>query len=81
MSRHGDRRSGREKPGGLLRRFTATLLAGLAPSAAIALEAGDRAPDFHFAGSDGRTYTLAGLLEDGRQGIVLAFFPKAFTPG
>ena len=42
---------------------------------------GGHAPDFSFQGSDGKTYSLQGLLAGGKQGIVLAFFPKAFTPG
>jgi peroxiredoxin len=42
---------------------------------------GDRAPEFEFQGSDGELYTLKGLLSGGKRGIVLAFFPKAFTPG
>ncbi len=45
-----------------------------------ALEAGDRAPEFQMVGSDGRTYTLSALLAE-HSGVVLAFFPKAFTPG
>jgi len=45
---------------------------------AVALTAGDRAPDFSLQGSDGSTYhlhDLAGHL------VVLAWFPKAFTGG
>jgi hypothetical protein len=42
---------------------------------------GDRAPEFEFQGSDGELYTLKGQLAGGKHGIVLAFFPKAFTPG
>jgi peroxiredoxin Q/BCP len=49
-------------------------------SAAAELSVGDPAPDFSLAGSDGKTYTLAGLLKE-HDGVVLAFFPKAFTPG
>ena len=45
------------------------------------LSVGDRAPEFEFQGSDGELYTLKGLLAGGKRGIVLAFFPKAFTPG
>jgi peroxiredoxin Q/BCP len=41
--------------------------------------AGARAPDFALAGSDGRTHRLADYV--GKQGVVLAWFPKAFTPG
>lgn len=50
--------------------------------AAAELAVGDRAPDFEMQGSDGRSYTLNDVLaEGGREGIVLAWFPKAFTPG
>jgi len=50
-------------------------LAGRAP----ALEVGERAPDFSLAGSDGKTHKLSEFA--GKQGVVLAWFPKAFTPG
>ena len=40
---------------------------------------GDLAPDFSLPGSDGRTYTLADFR--GKQVVVLAWFPKAFTGG
>ncbi len=70
-----------KRRGGLLRRAVATVIAGLVPAGAEALEEGNPAPAFSFAGSDGRSYTLEGLLDGGKQGIVLAFFPKAFTPG
>jgi peroxiredoxin Q/BCP len=43
-----------------------------------AIEAGDEAPPFSLAGSDGRTHTLADL--SGRV-VVVAWFPKAFTGG
>ena len=45
------------------------------------LKEGDAAPAFSLTGSDGNTYTLEGLLAAGKPGIVLAWFPKAFTPG
>ena len=65
-----------------LARVAASLLATFLPGTASAeLAEGDAAPSFVFQGSDGREYSLAGLLESGTQGIVLAFFPKAFTPG
>ena len=58
------------------------LLVLWAAPAAAELSVGDRAPQFSLAGSDGRTYALADLLnQGGNRGIVLAFFPKAFTPG
>jgi peroxiredoxin Q/BCP len=52
----------------------------LAAPAWAELSVGDPAPPFSLQGSDGNTYTLEGLLEE-KQGVVLAFFPKAFTPG
>ena len=65
-----------------LARVAASLLAAILPGMASAeLAEGDAAPSFVFQGSDGKEYSLAGLLESGTQGIVLAFFPKAFTPG
>lgn len=44
-----------------------------------ALDAGSKAPDWTLPGSDGNTYSLSDLLKDGP--VVLAWFPKAFTPG
>jgi peroxiredoxin Q/BCP len=47
-----------------------------------ALSIGNRAPDFELQGSDGKRYSLNDLLAQGEGGgIVLAWFPKAFTPG
>ena len=43
------------------------------------LEVGSRAPDFELPGSDGETYRLADFR--GKQVVVLAWFPKAFTGG
>jgi peroxiredoxin Q/BCP len=43
------------------------------------LKIGDKAPDFSLAGSDGKTYKLADFK--GKQAVVLAWFPKAFTGG
>ena len=40
---------------------------------------GDPAPDFVLSGSDGKQYALAEFV--GKRGVVLAWFPKAFTPG
>ncbi len=44
------------------------------------LSVGDVAPPFTLAGSDGKQYSLAEILK-ANQGAVLAWFPKAFTPG
>ncbi len=43
------------------------------------LAEGDAAPDFSMRGSDGKDYTLSQFR--GEKGVVLAWFPKAFTPG
>ena len=56
------------------------LLLACTRAAAAALSVGDLAPAFDLAGSDGKRYTLEGLLA-AREGVVLAWFPKAFTPG
>lgn len=45
----------------------------------VLLKAGDPAPDFELPGSDGRRYRLSDLR--GRHAVVIAWFPKAFTPG
>lgn len=68
--------------------FLAASLAA-APLAAVAeeeekpmvqeLKAGDPAPAFSLPGSDGKTYTLDQFK--GKQAVVIAWFPKAFTGG
>ncbi len=53
------------------------LLSTLAPAAE--LQPGDTAPDFSLGGSDGKTYKLSDFR--GKQTVVVAWFPKAFTGG
>ncbi len=48
-------------------------------SSSAALEVGEKSPNFELQGSDGRVHRLADYL--GKREIVLAWFPKAFTPG
>jgi peroxiredoxin Q/BCP len=43
------------------------------------LMVGDPAPDFTLQASDGKTYKLSDFK--GKQAVVLAWFPKAFTQG
>lgn len=40
---------------------------------------GDKAPEFSLKGSDGKTHALSDYK--GKSAVVLAWFPKAFTPG
>ena len=47
--------------------------------AAEGLKVGDPAPDFELVGSDGKTHKLADYK--GKQAVVIAWFPKAFTGG
>jgi peroxiredoxin Q/BCP len=55
-------------------------LLGLAGAAGAAeLAPGEAAPEFALPGSDGKLHRLADYV--GKQGVVLAWFPKAFTPG
>jgi peroxiredoxin Q/BCP len=51
----------------------------MAQAPAVELKAGDMAPAFSAPGSDGKTHTLA--ESRGKQAVVLAWFPKAFTGG
>jgi peroxiredoxin Q/BCP len=49
------------------------------PAGAAELKVGDPAPDFTLQASDGKTYKLSDFK--GKQAVVLAWFPKAFTQG
>jgi peroxiredoxin Q/BCP len=53
----------------------------LTPSTTVAEElvVGAAAPPFSLVGSDGKTHSLA--EHAGKRGVVLAWFPRAFTPG
>ncbi len=67
-------------PFGMMRIVLAiSLLLTAVVAGAENLVVGSKAPPFSLAGSDGRTHTLA--EHAGKRGVVLAWFPKAFTPG
>ena len=57
----------------------ATLAAGLMAQTAVELKVGDTAPDFTLQGTDGKTHKLSDYR--GKQAVVLAWFPRAFTQG
>jgi peroxiredoxin Q/BCP len=45
----------------------------------LALEVGDMAPDFELQASDGNTYKLSDFR--GKEAVVIAWFPRAYTSG
>src|SRR4026209_1664653 len=64
----------------------ALMAIGLAAALAVGVKAqttelkvGDAAPDFSLQASDGKTYKLSDFK--GKQAVVVAWFPKAFTQG
>lgn len=59
--------------------LSAGLLLATTGVRAADLKAGDAAPDFALPGSDGKTYKLSDYA--GKQAVVVAWFPKAFTGG
>ena len=67
-----------------VRSFVCALVVSVAASAALAqtpveLKVGDAAPDFSLPATDGKTYKLSDF--NGKQAVVIAWFPKAFTQG
>ena len=66
-----------------MRTFTMLALAAAlfaaAPARAQELKPGDLAPDFELQASDGKTYRLSDFR--GKQAVVVAWYPKAFTGG
>ncbi len=50
-----------------------------APQVSSVLKVGDMAPDFTLEGTDGKTHKLSEYR--GKQAVVIAWFPKAFTQG
>lgn len=72
---------------GPTRTRSASAIAGLLSAVVVAVawtasaepSIGDPAPDFALSGTDGTVHRLADSIGD--RGVVLAWFPKAFTPG
>ena len=59
--------------------LVATLVAGVTAQGAAELKVGDMAPDFTLPGTDGKTHKLSDFR--GKQAVVIAWFPRAFTTG
>jgi thioredoxin-dependent peroxiredoxin len=59
--------------------FITAIAATVAFAIAAPLKVGDDAPNFDLKGSDGKMYKLSDFK--GKKPVVIAFFPKAFTPG
>jgi peroxiredoxin Q/BCP len=59
--------------------LVATLVAGVTAQGAAELKVGDMAPDFTLPGTDGKTHKLSEFR--GKQAVVIAWFPRAFTQG
>jgi len=62
--------------------LTASLVFGLAMTAmaqTVDLKVGDQAPNFKLQATDGKTYQLSDFK--GKQAVVVAWFPAAFTRG
>jgi len=55
------------------------LAGGIQMADAEDLKVGDKAPAFELTGSDGETYKLSDFR--GKQAVVVAWYPKAFTGG
>ena len=49
------------------------------PAVPTVVKVGDMAPDFSLPGTDGKTHKLSDYR--GKQAVVIAWFPKAFTQG
>ena len=58
---------------------TALLMLAVPSANAAELKVGADAPDFELKASDGKTYKLSDFK--GKQAVVVAWFPKAFTGG
>jgi peroxiredoxin Q/BCP len=59
--------------------LAAILAAGVSGQGAVALNVGDMAPDFALQGTDGKLHRLSDYR--GKQAVVVAWFPRAFTQG
>lgn len=63
----------------LITGIAAMAMLGMTSPAGAEVAVGDDAPQFELQGSDGKTYTSDQFK--GKQAIVIAWYPKAFTGG
>ena len=59
--------------------FLASSIGGPAWAEAAPIKVMEMVPDFELKGSDGKTYKLSDFK--GKQAVVIAWYPKAFTGG
>lgn len=59
--------------------FAAGIFGLFGRSSAAELKIGDKAPDWELKGSDAKAYKLSELVK--KQVVVVAWYPKAATPG
>ncbi len=59
--------------------FSISLLSTSATAEVTPIKVKDMVPDFELKGSDGKTYKLSDFK--GKQAVVIAWYPKAFTGG
>jgi peroxiredoxin Q/BCP len=59
--------------------LAAVLAVGVAGQGTVELKVGDMAPDFSLQGTDGKLHKLSEYR--GKQAVVVAWFPRAFTQG
>lgn len=59
--------------------FSASLFSPSATAEVTPIKVKDMVPDFELKGSDGKTYKLSDFK--GKQAVVIAWYPKAFTGG
>ncbi len=62
-----------------MRSLVVVLALGLSTTAHAGVAVGDPAPEFVLSGSDGQVHRLSDSV--GQRAVVIAWFPKAFTPG
>ena len=63
----------------ILKNSIAFFVSILVPISVLSLDIGEPAPDFKLKATDGKTYTLSQFR--GKEAVVIAWYPKAFTSG